>query len=49
MLAVTAVADTLQQACDRVYDALEKIHFQGMYYRRDIAHRALQKDAEETR
>jgi phosphoribosylamine--glycine ligase len=43
VLAVTAVADTLQAACDRAYAALGKIKFEGMYYRRDIAHRALQK------
>jgi phosphoribosylamine---glycine ligase len=41
VLAVTAIADTLQSACDRVYKALDKIHFDGMYFRRDIAHRAL--------
>lgn len=41
VLAVTAVAETLQAACDRAYTALRKIHFEGMYYRRDIAHRAL--------
>jgi phosphoribosylamine--glycine ligase len=44
VLAVTAVADTLQKACDRAYAALDKIHFEGIYYRRDIAHRALQKE-----
>jgi len=41
VLAVTATADTLQAACDRAYEALEKIHFDGIYFRRDIAHRAL--------
>jgi phosphoribosylamine--glycine ligase len=43
VLAVTAMADTLQSACDRAYAALEKIHFDGIYFRRDIAHRALKK------
>lgn len=43
VLAVTAIADTLQQARDRAYAALGKIHFDGIYYRRDIAYRALQK------
>jgi len=47
VLAVTAVADTLQQACDRAYQALDQIRFDGMYYRRDIGYRALQKKAEE--
>lgn len=46
VLAVTAVAETLQTACDRAYSALSKIHFEGMYYRRDIAHRALEKTKE---
>ncbi len=46
VLAVTAMADTLQSACDRAYEALDRIHFDGMYYRRDIAHRALKKGKE---
>ena len=46
VLAVTAVADTLQSACDRAYEALQKIHFEGIYFRRDIAHRALKKSKE---
>ncbi|MGH9617643.1 MAG: phosphoribosylamine--glycine ligase [Acidobacteriaceae bacterium] len=45
VLAVTAIAETLQSACDRAYDALRKIDFDGMYYRRDIAHRALKKSS----
>jgi phosphoribosylamine--glycine ligase len=44
VLAVTAVAETLQAACDQAYSALRKIHFDGMYYRRDIALRALESD-----
>lgn len=43
VLAVTAVAETLQAARDQAYGALRRIHFDGMYYRRDIAHRALEK------
>jgi phosphoribosylamine--glycine ligase len=43
VLAVTAIADTLQTACDRAYEAIEKIHFDGIYFRRDIAHRALKE------
>ena len=46
VLAVTAVAETLQSACDRAYAALDKIHFDGMVYRCDIAHRALKKNKE---
>ncbi len=43
VLAVTATADTLQDALHRAYDAIAKIHFEGMYYRHDIGHRALKK------
>lgn len=46
VLAVTAIAPTLQAACDHAYAALSKIHFDGIYYRRDIAHRALKKHKE---
>ena len=41
VLGVTAAADSLQEALDRAYQALAEIHFEGMYYRRDIGHRAL--------
>ena len=46
VLAVTAIADSLESACHHAYAALSKIHFDGMYYRRDIAHRALDKGKE---
>ena len=41
VLSVTAVADTLQQALDRAYQSLNEIHFEGIYFRHDIGHRAL--------
>ena len=41
VLAVSALGRTLQEAVDRAYQTLSFIHFDGMYYRRDIAHRAL--------
>jgi phosphoribosylamine--glycine ligase len=41
VLGVTAVGDTLQQAVDQAYAAMEKIHFDGMHYRRDIGKKAL--------
>ena len=41
VLAVTATADSLDGALQRAYEAMGKIHFEGMYYRRDIGHRAL--------
>ncbi len=40
VLGVTAGADSLAEALDRAYQALAEIHFEGMYYRRDIGHRA---------
>ena len=41
VLGVTAAASDLEGALGLAYDALAKIHFDGMYYRRDIGHRAL--------
>jgi phosphoribosylamine---glycine ligase len=41
VLGVTAAAETLGEALTRAYRALGEIQFEGMYYRRDIAHRAL--------
>ncbi|MDE3186583.1 MAG: phosphoribosylamine--glycine ligase [Acidobacteriota bacterium] len=43
VLGVTAAGDSLQQALDRAYQALAEIQFEGIYYRRDIGHRALAK------
>jgi phosphoribosylamine--glycine ligase len=43
VLGVTAVGATLEEALGRAYQALGEIHFEGMYYRRDIGHRALKK------
>ncbi|HSI21266.1 MAG TPA: phosphoribosylamine--glycine ligase [Verrucomicrobiae bacterium] len=41
VLGVSAVAGTLQEAVDKAYQAVGKIHFDGMYYRRDIAYQGL--------
>ena len=43
VLGVTASAETLQEALDRAYGAIAAINFEGMYFRRDIGHRALAK------
>jgi phosphoribosylamine--glycine ligase len=43
VLGVTAAADTLSEALARAYQAMEEISFEGMYYRRDIGHRALKQ------
>jgi phosphoribosylamine--glycine ligase len=41
VLGVTARGADLQQAVDRAYAAVDKIHFEDAYCRRDIAHRGL--------
>jgi phosphoribosylamine--glycine ligase len=41
VLGVTAAAASLEEALDRAYQAMAEIEFEGMYYRRDIGHRAL--------
>ena len=43
VLGVSASALSLQEALDRAYQAMAEIRFAGMYYRRDIGHRALAK------
>ncbi|NQT00011.1 MAG: phosphoribosylamine--glycine ligase, partial [Candidatus Omnitrophica bacterium] len=43
VLNVAALGDTLQQAKDRAYQAIDKISFDNMYFRKDIGWRALQK------
>src|SRR3954447_13538814 len=49
VLGVTAIADTIQQARQRAYDAMKKIHFEGMHYRTDIGHQALRAGGGERR
>lgn len=41
VLDVTARGETLQGALDSVYEAISKIHFDGMHYRKDIGAKAL--------
>jgi phosphoribosylamine--glycine ligase len=43
VLGVSAVAESLEEALDRAYQAIAEIEFEGMYYRRDIGHRALRR------
>jgi len=43
VLCVTALGDNLRAARGRAYEAVERIRFDGMQYRRDIGHRALKK------
>jgi phosphoribosylamine--glycine ligase len=41
VLCVCALGDRLSQARDRAYAAVDRIHFDGAFHRRDIGHRAL--------
>jgi phosphoribosylamine--glycine ligase len=41
VLGVTAAGDSIAEALSRAYQAMGEINYEGMYYRRDIAHRAL--------
>ena len=43
VLAVTATGDSLKEALARAYEGIGKIRFEGMYYRRDIGHRAVKE------
>jgi phosphoribosylamine--glycine ligase len=44
VLGVTATGSDIAAAKQRAYAAVEKIHFDGMHYRKDIADRALRRD-----
>jgi phosphoribosylamine--glycine ligase len=41
VLGITAAGDSLKEALERAYQAIAEIQFEGIYYRRDIGHRAL--------
>ncbi len=43
VLGVTALGQNIKAAKDRAYEAIKKIHFEGMHCRRDIADKALKK------
>jgi len=43
VLGVTAAAPSLEEALARAYQAMDEIRFDGIYFRRDIGHRALKK------
>ncbi|KAK3944294.1 putative bifunctional purine ADE1 [Diplogelasinospora grovesii] len=43
VIAATATGSTLREAVDRAYEGVKLINFEGMYYRRDIAHRAFRQ------
>ncbi len=41
VLNVTSTGSTLREACENVYGEIDKISFDGAFYRKDIAYRAL--------
>ncbi len=41
VLGVTGLGETLEQAIATAYSGIDRIQFEGMYYRKDIGHRAL--------
>ena len=45
VLGVVAEAASIKEAVDKAYAGVGKINFQGMQYRKDIAHRALERMA----
>jgi phosphoribosylamine--glycine ligase len=43
VLCVCSLADSMAEAQHRAYAAVERIHWEGMYYRHDIGHRAIRR------
>ncbi len=43
VLGVTALGDDIRSAIDRAYEAVSKIHWDGVHYRKDIGAKALKK------
>ena len=43
VLSVTGMGTTLREAVDCAYEGVQKIPFEGMFYRKDIAHRAFER------
>ena len=43
VLGVVAESDNIRAAVDKAYEGVKKIHFQGVQYRNDIAHMALER------
>jgi phosphoribosylamine---glycine ligase len=45
VMAVCGVGDTVKQAQDRAYEAVDQVKFDGMQCRRDIGHRAVKRSS----
>ncbi|MBI4972290.1 MAG: phosphoribosylamine--glycine ligase [Candidatus Omnitrophica bacterium] len=43
VLGVTGLGNTIKEAIDQTYQAVGKIHFAGMHYRKDIGHKAIKE------
>ncbi len=43
VLTVTAIGNTLKEAKEKVYKAIEKIHFEGAHYRKDIGDKGIKR------
>ena len=43
VLCVTALGETVEDAQQRAHQAIEKINWDGMFYRKDIGHRAIKR------
>ena len=41
VLGVTGLGNTIKEAIDKAYRGVDKIHFEGMHYRRDIGYKAI--------
>ncbi|KAJ5902501.1 Bifunctional purine biosynthetic protein ADE1 [Penicillium taxi] len=48
VIAATATASTLEEAVSKSYEGIATIHFDGMFFRKDIAHRAFRQTAAAT-
>jgi phosphoribosylamine---glycine ligase len=48
VLGVTAAGEDIAAARKKAYEAVGKIHFEGMHYRKDIANRALEREEAKT-
>jgi phosphoribosylamine--glycine ligase len=47
VLCVTALGDTIAQACDQAYTQVTTIDWEDAYYRRDIGHRAIDRSTQD--
>ena len=46
VIAATSIAGTLKAAVAQAYEGMKTIHFEGMHFRKDIAHRAFRSNSQ---